>query len=75
MNNNGFESKMKRLEEIVELMESSKKPLDEVIALFKEGVALSKECKKELTRLESEVQKVLAENEDGTLLTEKFDLQ
>ncbi len=68
-----METKLKRLEEIVAAMESSGKPLDEVIALFKEGVELTKQCKKELSRLELEVQKVLAENEDGTLKTEKID--
>jgi len=68
-----FEEKLKRLEEIVVQMESSSKPLDEVVNLFKEGVALSKECKSELDRFDIEVQKVLAENEDGTLLTEKMD--
>ena len=68
-----FEEKLKRLEEIVTQMESSNKPLNEIIALFKEGAALSKECKSELDRFDIEVQKVLAENEDSTLLTEKTD--
>ncbi|MDR0453634.1 MAG: exodeoxyribonuclease VII small subunit [Deferribacteraceae bacterium] len=66
-----FEEKLKRLEEIVTQMESSDRPLNEIITLFKEGAALSKECKSELDRLDIEVQKVLEENEDGTLLTEK----
>ena len=69
-----FEEKLKRLEEIVALMESSNKPLGEVIALFKEGTALSKECKSELDRFDIEVQKALGENEDGTLLTEVIDV-
>jgi exodeoxyribonuclease VII small subunit len=69
-----FEEKLTRLEAIVGQMESSKKPLEEVIALFKEGMALSKECKTELNRMESDVQRVLAENDDGTLNTEKLDI-
>ncbi len=66
-----FEEKLKRLEEIVTQMESSNRPLNEIISLFKEGMVLSKECKSELDRLDMEVRKVLAENEDGTLVTEK----
>jgi exodeoxyribonuclease VII small subunit len=69
-----FEEKLTRLEEIVGGMESSKKPLNEVIALFKEGMTLSKECKAELNNMEAEVQKVLEENPDGSLVTEKMDV-
>lgn len=64
-----FEEKMKRLEEIVVQMESSKKPLEEVILLFKEGTKLSRECKAELTGMETEVRKVLEETTDGMLET------
>ncbi|MDR2883670.1 MAG: exodeoxyribonuclease VII small subunit [Deferribacteraceae bacterium] len=46
----------------------------EVIALFKEGMALSKECKTELNSMEVEVQRVLDEDSDGMLITEKMDI-
>ena len=68
-----FEEKLKRLEEIIVQMESHGKPLNEIITLFKEGASISKECKLELERFDIEVQKVLAENEDGRLETEKVD--
>ena len=68
-----FEDKLSRLEEIATLVEDSKRPLNELIALFKEGMSLSKECKAELDRVEIEVKKVIAENEDGSLQTEVLD--
>jgi len=40
-----FEKKMARLEEIVSLMEEGGLPLEKAIALFEEGVVLSKECR------------------------------
>ena len=39
-----FEQKVKRIEQIVEKLESGKASLDEVGSLFSEGVALAKEC-------------------------------
>ncbi len=72
-NKKSFEEKMKRLEEIAEQMESSKKPLEEIIVLFKEGMTLSKDCRAELTGMEAEVRKVLDENADGTLASESFE--
>ena len=39
-----FEESMQRLEEIVRLLEENKLPLDESIALFEEGLQLSKDC-------------------------------
>lgn len=39
-----FEEKMKRLEQIVEQLESGKCPLEEATALFDEGIRLSAEC-------------------------------
>ena len=73
METNTFESKLKRLEEIVEAMETTGRPLEEVISLFKEGVGLSSQCKSELAALEGQVQKVLAENADGTLETKSLE--
>jgi len=39
-----FEQKTKRIEQIVEKLESGKATLDEVSNLFEEGVALTKDC-------------------------------
>ena len=36
-----FEERMRRLEEIVEALESGEKPLDDVVTMFEEGIRLS----------------------------------
>jgi exodeoxyribonuclease VII small subunit len=56
-----FEEKLKRLEEIVQQMENPKKELRELIALFKEGSLLTKECRVELSDMDNEVKKVIEE--------------
>lgn len=45
-----FEEKLKRLEQISEMLESGEVQLEESISLFEEGTKLSKEC---LTILEN----------------------
>lgn len=45
-----FEDKLKRLEQISEMLESGDVQLEESISLFEEGIKLSKEC---LTILEN----------------------
>ena len=60
-----FESAMKRLEEISDLMYRGDLGLDDTIKLFKEGTELSKMCKSMLDEAELEV-KMLVEGEDGS---------
>ena len=43
-----FENSMKRLDEIVQKLESGKLSLEESIALYKEGSVLAESCKKAL---------------------------
>lgn len=43
-----FEESLEKLNEIVSNLESGKLPLEESLEKFKEGVALSAECKKRL---------------------------
>lgn len=43
-----FETSMKRLEEIVQRLESGKLSLEESIALYSEGTKISQSCKKAL---------------------------
>lgn len=56
-----FEDKMKRLEQIVQLLEEGKCPLEEATALFDEGVKLSAECDKVLREA---VQKITENKEN-----------
>lgn len=50
-----FEKSIKELEKIVEALEKGEKSLDESIALFEEGIKLSKECNDILDKAEKKV--------------------
>lgn len=49
---------MRRLEEIVESLEGGEKPLDEVVAMYEEGIRLSTECLEYLGRTEVKLRKL-----------------
>ena len=66
-----FESAMKRLEEIVALLEDGKTPLDDSLAAFEEGVALVRICNEKLTQAEQKV-RILIENEEGKMEEQSF---
>ena len=51
-----FEDKMKRLQEIVDLLDSSDIKLDKSISLYKEGLELSKELKEQLSAYEEKIE-------------------
>ena len=53
-----FEDKMKRLQEIVDLLDSSDIELDESISLYKEGLELSKELKEQLSAYEENIEEL-----------------
>lgn len=55
-----FEDNMKRLEEIVEALESGNLPLEDTVKLYKEGMTLSAQCGAALKKVEQEVEKVTA---------------
>ena len=60
-----FEQALNRLELVVEAMEDEETTLEKSIALYKEGVSLSKFCNEVLSRFEAEIT-VLRKEEDGT---------
>jgi exodeoxyribonuclease VII small subunit len=53
-----FEGKMRRLEEIVESLESGEQPLDAVVGMFEEGIRLSTECLEYLGKTELRLKKL-----------------
>lgn len=57
-----FESRLKRLEQIVQMMESGDLPLEESLKLFHEGNALLKSLQEELSNAEMEIAKITGEN-------------
>jgi exodeoxyribonuclease VII small subunit len=54
-----FEEQLKTLETVVDRLEKGDLPLEESLALFEQGVALSDACKKELDSAEGRVQVLL----------------
>jgi exodeoxyribonuclease VII small subunit len=67
-----FERSLARLEEVVRTLESPQLSLDEAMKLFEEGVALSRECQKQLEEAEGKVE-ILLKKADGKLEAEPFE--
>jgi len=65
-----FEDDLKRLEEIVRSLEAGDMPLEKSLALYEEGLTLSKRCGQRLDGAEARLQELL-EKDGGT---EKVDL-
>lgn len=53
-----FEKRLARLKEIVDVLERGDSPLEEGLALFKEGLTLAKACGKQLEAARNEVKLV-----------------
>ena len=51
-----FEERLARLEELAERIKESDHPLEEAVAVFEEGVKLSKGLEKDLDRIEGKIQ-------------------
>jgi exodeoxyribonuclease VII small subunit len=54
----GFEKRLARLKEIVETLERGDLPLEQGVALYKEGLTLAKACGKQLESARNEVKLV-----------------
>lgn len=52
-----FEEKLKRLDEIVEVMRKNELPLEETVKVFEEGKKLIKELQEEITKAEEIIDK------------------
>lgn len=63
-NNMNFEENIKRLEEIVALLEKGETPLEESMALFEEGVNLTNQCLKMLDSAEQKIKKLTQNNDE-----------
>ena len=66
-----FENAMKRLEAIVQDLESGDLTLDEAMKKFQEGVKLSRLCSQRLDETEKKVS-ILLKDEDGNTRAEPF---
>lgn len=68
-----FEQSMDRLEEIVEKLEQEEVSLDEAVAFYKEGLALSAFCKEKLAVAEGDI--LLMRKEAGLWQEEPFETE
>lgn len=67
-----FESGLKRMEEITELLKKEDTGLEESIKLYEEANALGKKLTKTLSEIQRKVEKVVSDNENE-LATESFE--
>lgn len=67
-----FETSMKELEKIVSELERGDQPLESQLKSFERGVALSRECMKQLEEVEKRVELLVASSE-GKLSTTPFE--
>jgi exodeoxyribonuclease VII small subunit len=67
-----FEHSLARLEEIVRRLENANLSLDDAMRLFEEGVALSRECQKQLEQAEGKVE-ILLKKAGGELAAQPFE--
>ena len=66
-----FEQALRRLEEIVEALETEDLDLDKSLQFFEEGVHLSRHCNQQLQAAEKRIDMLLSKA-DGTLEAEPF---
>jgi exodeoxyribonuclease VII small subunit len=67
-----FEDTLLELEKIVQRLEDPDVPLDEAVALFEDGIKLSRFCSQKLDEVEKRVD-LLVKDEQGGLATRAFD--
>jgi len=68
----GFEEALQQLEALVEDMESGELSLEESLASFEKGVALTRICQKSLSKAEQKVKLLTSNTPDAE--TEAFDV-
>jgi exodeoxyribonuclease VII small subunit len=68
--NISFEEALKRLEEIVNSLETGQLSLDESLKIFEEGIRLSRLCNEKLLETQQKVEKLMEKN--GKFITEQI---
>ena len=63
---NDFESALKRLEEISDLLENEDTPLEDSIKLFEEGIELKEFCEDKLKSAKLKIDKIVKRNKSLT---------
>ena len=67
---NNFESALKRLDEISDLLENEDTPLEDSIKLFEEGIELKEFCEEKLKSAKLKIDKIVKKNK--SLSTTEF---
>jgi len=67
-----FEQALEELEKIVQRLEDAGLPLDEALALFEDGIKLSRLCAQKLDEADKKVQ-ILLGDEEGRFHEEPFE--
>jgi len=67
-----YEDALKKVEELVESMESGELPLESLLSRFEEGTRLAQLCQAKLAEAELRIQK-LEQNAEGDLELKPFD--
>lgn len=62
MKKKSYEASFKRLEEIMEKLETGQLGLEDSLALFQEGIELYRQCREQLNKAEDTLKVVLAES-------------
>ena len=65
-NQNNFEISMKKLEDIIDKIESGDASLEDSISMYEEGIELKKLCEKKLKEFELKIKKIKLE--DGKII-------
>ena len=69
-----FEDALKKLESIVEAMESEELPLDVLLSKYQEGTRLAGICQRQLSEAELKIQQ-LEKNEKGVMKLKRLPLE
>ena len=69
-----FEEALKRLEDVVDTLESGEVPLEKAIDLFQDGMLLSQVCGQKLDKVEQKIETLLEES-DGRLIVKPIELE
>jgi len=69
-----FEDHFKKLEAVVNRLESGDLPLEESVKLFEEGMRLTRICSEKLTEIRKKVE-ILLKDEKGETVVQSFPLE
>lgn len=69
-----FEKKLKELEKTVAELENGDTDLDEMLALFEKGIALTRECNDKLNAVEQKIT-MLVKDAGGEIVEKPFDTE